>query len=177
MTKKQNKCSAPVALRDDSPVWQDWALDASNQGPTLRDIMRVRNTPSSAFAAARVAYIVRNVLRTLNQDLDAWTDQNMDKVSLNAGHIASLPLQLSESAATALYEAVVKPFAKATGIKVTPPRETYDNDDDVHIDLVDECHDDGLTQEEIEELLQEIEQEEANQDDGDMPNEDGEDYV
>ena len=176
MTKKQNKCS-PAALRDDWPDF--WELDASNQGPTLKDAFKVKSTPCSAFAAARVAYNLRSLLRTVNQNVHIWSEENMNKVSLNAGHIASLPLQLSESAAIALYEAVVKPVAKATGIRVTQPKETYDNNDDVHIDLDDECHDghDGLTQEEIEELLQEIEQEEANQDDGDMPNEDGEDYV
>ncbi len=158
MAKKQNKCWTGFV--------DSLALDASNQGPSINDIMRVRNTPSSAFAAARVAFIVRNVLRTLNQDLDAWTDQNMDAVSRRAGQIASLPFQLGESTANAFYEAALKPFGKFTGLNVIPPKEKeYDNNnDDNNTDLDDEGHD-GLTKEEIDALLQEIEQEEANQDD------------
>ena len=155
MAKKQNKRLSLGLTAFDEVL----ALDASNQGPTRNDIEKVKNTPSSAYFAARVAYVVGTLLRTANQNLDdIWTDQNMDKVSRKAGQIASLPLQMSESAATALYEGLLKPLGKATGVKVTPPKEKkHDNNDDDHdTDSDDNDNHGGLTQDEIDALHLEI---------------------
>jgi len=170
MAKKQNKWWVAGELVD------LLALDSSKQGPTLADMQKVKDTPPSAYAGARVAYAVSNVLQTLNQDLDLWTERNMEVVSLRAGQIFSLPFQLGESTSTALYEALVKPFGKLTGLKVTPPKEKeHDNNEDDHDNDLDNDH--GLTQDEIEELLAEIEQEEANQDEDMIDENENEDIV
>ena len=164
MAKKQNKYGAGADLFDlDSRPFE---LDSSKQGPTRKDMERVKNTPSSAYAGARVGHVIRTVLRTVNRTLDIWTEQNMDTVSRKAGQIASLPLQLGESALVTLYEAAVKPIGKITGLKVTPPKEKeHDNNEDDHDNDLDNESQHGLTQDEIEELLAEIDKDEANQDD------------
>jgi hypothetical protein len=80
MTKKQNKCASDAFWVDAA---EEFVLDASRQGPTLPDLFKVKNTPCSALFGARSAYSIRRFLRTVNQNVPIWSEQNMDRYHLN----------------------------------------------------------------------------------------------